>query len=499
VANKSRFEPLLPWERRGLWVLVGFFVVFGVLVEYRSAFLKRRMTDLNCYLRASWAVRQGGARMYHVFDDNLWHYNYPPLFAILLTPLADPPCRDLSLVAGTVAGLAGSPQAAGPLQAATILPASRAPFLPDAPPLVPYVPFSIAVAVFYLLNLVLLALALHVLASALEDTVGKKSGWSQPRWSRRWWILRVVPMVACLSPLAHTLMRSQANLYLLALFCGLMACLIRGQTFRAGLCLAGAICLKIFPAYLLLIPLWRRDPRMLGGCAAGLVVGLGLIPLLAMGPRQTVICYRELGEVLLGPALGVGDDKSRANELIEVTATDSQSYLATIHNTLHLDPPTRPRVASPQVRRAHWLIGGTLTLLTLLAGWRHRLARGVAVPLLVGSLILMMLLLSPVCHTHYFSLALPLYMGLVALSWEREAQAGKDMTRTRLNVKLLVLMGVMYAGFIPPVLPMGQVPRDAGLMMYVGLLLWGIACVILWRWQPAEQAAAGDIGVSVAA
>jgi hypothetical protein len=52
VAHESRFEPLLPWERRGLWVLLAFFVVFGVLVEYRSAFLKRRMTDLNCYLRA---------------------------------------------------------------------------------------------------------------------------------------------------------------------------------------------------------------------------------------------------------------------------------------------------------------------------------------------------------------------------------------------------------------------------------------------------------------
>ena len=91
VPKETYREPPLTWERWGLWTLLVFFVVFGVLVEYRSAYLRRRMTDLNCYLRASWAVREGGADLYHVFDDNGWHYNYPPLFAILMTPLADPP------------------------------------------------------------------------------------------------------------------------------------------------------------------------------------------------------------------------------------------------------------------------------------------------------------------------------------------------------------------------------------------------------------------------
>ena len=93
---------------------MAFLLAFGVLVEIRSAYMRRRMTDLNCYLRAAWAVRQGGADLYHVFDDNGWHYNYPPLFAILLTPLADPPTQDLSVVAGNVVGLAGSPLAIGP-------------------------------------------------------------------------------------------------------------------------------------------------------------------------------------------------------------------------------------------------------------------------------------------------------------------------------------------------------------------------------------------------
>ena len=32
-----------------------------------------------------------GGDLYGITDDNHWHYHYPPLLAILLTPLADPP------------------------------------------------------------------------------------------------------------------------------------------------------------------------------------------------------------------------------------------------------------------------------------------------------------------------------------------------------------------------------------------------------------------------
>jgi Glycosyltransferase family 87 len=330
-----------------------------------------------------------------------------------------------------------------------------------------------------------LAFSLHHLASALEETGGGRFGWRQPSGGRRWFLLRLLPLWACLVPIAHTLMRSQANLFLLALFCGLMAGLIRGRRFQAGLCLAGAICLKIFPAFLLLIPLIRRDLRGLAGCATGLFVGLLLIPAAAVGPGQTVVWYRELGEVLVGPALGMGENKSRASELIDVTASDSQSFQALLHNTWYLNPVTRPREVDPLARKLHWLIGAGLTLATLLAGWRHRQARGPAMAIFVGALVLVMLLLSPVCHTHYFSMAVPVVMGLMALSWDRQAAAGADMASTRLNVGLMALIGVMYAGFIPPLLPPMQVLRDACWMTYAMLILWLTACVTLWR-LPAD-------------
>jgi alpha-1,2-mannosyltransferase len=465
------------WPSRGeRWLVVLFFAgwaLFGLVVEKRGAFMHRRMGDVGCYFRAGYAVRRGGDHLYDYVCDNGWHYNYPPLFGVLMAPLADPPARDVSLAGTGALGLLGTPGGAGPLLAASALAANPTPLEPDVPPTVPYVPYAVSVALFYALSLLCLALAVHGLAAALE----RSSRWpvvrDGPAGTRRWWGLRIWPVLICLPPIGHTLVRGQANLLLLALVCGLAAEVIRGRRFRAGLYLAGAVCLKIFPAYLLLVPLWRRDGRCLAGCAAGLFVGLALVPTLCFGPARAVKRYEELAQVLVGPALRVGGDQTRAKELIEVTATDSQSFLAAMHNTLHLNRARRPPEASPTVRYAHLALVGLFTLLTLAAA-RRRPDSGPGVTLFVGALTLVMVLASPVCHTHYFTLALPLVMGLLAWEWERRGS-------TEVGWGLVVLFALQVAGNVLPLLPAFEVLKDVGLAMYTALALWLAACVALWR------------------
>jgi hypothetical protein len=433
---------LTAWERRGLAALFAALAGFGVLVEMRSAFLSRRMGDLNVFLRAAWAVRSG-ADLYAVTDNNGFHYCYPPLFAILLTPLADAP-------AGV--GRAG------------------------------LLPYAASAGICYILNLACLALAVHLLAGALEGPGGPPAG------SRRWWALRVWPVLACVVPVGHTLMRGQVNLLLLALLGASVAAVVRGRPFRGGLWLAGAVCLKIIPAFLLAFPLWRRDLRFLAGCAAGLVVGLVLVPVAVLGPARAADCYRKLTTVLIAPGLGVGGDASRAEELTNVTATDSQSVLAVLHNTLHPDAGSRPAKASPEVRRASYLICGVLSLLTLAAaGWR-RSDDALAVVLLWGGLTLDMILLSPVCHLHYFALAVPLAMGLIAARWECRAELGPGPG----------LMALFVFGAVANLLPHfpGLVRlRDGGLALYGALALWLTALVVLAkrvRRPPAARALAAS-------
>jgi hypothetical protein len=425
------------WERRGLVLLVVVLVLFGVVVDFRSAFLKRHMGDLGVYLRAAWAVRTG-ADPYTV-TDNDWHYSYPPLLAILMVPLADPP----------------------PGAAATGM-----------------IPFAVSAALWYVFGLGCLALAVHWLASALEQTSANPEVRSQPRGCRRWWALRLVPILACMSPIGHTLMRGQTNLLVLALLCGMAAATLHGRRLLAGVCLAGAICIKVYPVFLLLFPLWRRDGRCLLGCALGLFLGLLAIPAGVFGPERTMILYQEWTEVLLRPALALGEDKSRAKELIEVTATDSQSLLAALHNTLHLDRWTRPHQASRTVRLAAYLIGGVLTLITLLAARRRQNDSAPRTVIFLGMLILCMLLLSPVCHLHYFCLSLLLLMGFLAMAWERDRGAGYLGNGWRL------LLGANFVVNALPGVPGLDVLRDVCLAMYAALLLWLVGVVLLCKHWP---------------
>lgn len=433
-ALDSRQAPLGRGERLALVVFFVVLAVFGIITEHRSAFQRTRKGDLNVFLRAGWAVRSGDD-LYAVTDDNGFHYHYPPLLAILAAPLADPP--------------AGA----------------------DHTWMLPY---SISVAICYLLNLLFLAFAVHHLARALEQTTAGRLGLNWPVGSRGWWALRMTPILACVIPIGHTLSRGQVNLLLLALFAGFLADLLHGRHFRAGLWLSGAICVKIIPAYLLLLPLWRRDGRCLAGCAAGLVLGLLVIPLVFLGPSRTVDCYREMARTVLMPGLGSGDDKSRAVELTNQTATEGQSILTALHNTLHYDLATRPHKASPELRRISYLLGALLTLTALGAfGWRRR-EDGTDVVLFFGLLVLNMLLISPVCHLHYFSLLLPLVTALAANRWQERKQLS-------LGPWLLGIILVSGIGNLLPQLPDMNLFRDCGSAMYGSLLMWLMGVAVLWR------------------
>lgn len=425
------------WERRGLWLLLFLIPAFGVVVEHRSAFLHRRMGDLGVYLRGAWAARQGGEQLYTISCDGGWHYVYPPLLAILLAPLADPPPG-----------------------------ASQPPWS---------LPYKVSVGVWYLFSVLCLCAALHALASALE----RNSAEPPCVGSRRWWALRLWPLLACLAPIGGALVRGQVTPLLLALLCACVAADLRGRKLTAGLWLAAAICLKIIPAFLLLVPVWRRDGRCLAGCALGLVMGLGVIPLAALGPTHTVGCYRDLGVRLLGPALGVGDDKHLARELIQVTGTDSQSFQSAVHNTVHLKRATRPPDASPRVRRTHWLLGSLMTLLTLLAFRRHPGVDGAHTAMLVGALTINMILVSPVCHLHYFALSPLLLMGVMAAEGSRTACPSR---------RLQTLMAVNLLANLLPMIPGMEVLRDLCLAMYAAVLLWGYACLVALR-RPAASVA----------
>jgi hypothetical protein len=425
-------------EWLGIALFVGVAVAFGAVVMFRSAFLHKRYTDLAVFLRAAWAVRYG-LDLYTITDDKGLFYHYPPLLAILLIPFADPP---------------GSAR----------------------------IVFALKAGLWYFLSVAVLIAAVHGLASALESAspvLARQSTSGRTRW---WWALRVVPVLACVPHLGHALGLGQVNVLWLALLCGMTAALVRRRSARAGFFLAGAICLKVVPAFLVLYPLWRRDVRCLAGCAAGLFVGLVAIPVGVLGPQRAWESGNQWADVLLKPAFGLGGDQARQKDLLDITATHNQGLLALFHNTLHLTENPRPPQAADVTRRASLLVGGLLTLVTLLAaGWR-RPESPLAPVLFLGALTLNMLLLSPAGHAHYIVLTIPLMMGIIAALWER---AGTPYWNGRLN--FLFALNLLTSGV--PLIVCWNVLYDVGVPMQGALVYWVVGNLLLWKVTRARSLA----------
>jgi hypothetical protein len=205
-----------------------------------------------------------------------------------------------------------------------------------------------------------------------------------------------------------------------------------------------------------------------------------VIPAAVFGVPRTVSYYQEYDQKLLRPAMGQGTDQSRAKELIEMTANDSQSILAAIHNTIYPDRLQRPPHPSATVRWVHRILCGLMTLVVLgAAGWR-RTSSAAATVLFAGVLGLTMVLMSPVCHLHYFCLSVLPVVGLVAAAWDRHG-------RPLLGLRLFLLLVVNVAGNSLPHLPDLELLREVGLAMYPALLVWAMGCIELWRQTRTQQ------------
>jgi alpha-1,2-mannosyltransferase len=426
-------DPFAPPSRPQRILLLGLLaaaLLFGAVVELRSAFLSRRMGDLPIFLRGAWAASTG-ADLYAVTDHNGWHYNYPPLLALLLAPVGEPP--------------------------------------PDvgAPP----VPYPVVVALWYGLNLLALALGVHVLASALESRSGDTRVRHLPRGAQRWWSLRIAPVLICLPAIGGTLARGQINLLVLACLCAMCAAAVQARRLRAGVWLALAACLKVLPAVLILYPLRRRDRRWLAGSAAGALLGLLVVPALTVGPARTLpLAERWAGAVLL-PAFGLAADDSRSAELLAMTNNDNQSPMAAAHNVLLSATPRALRPAAPHTaaRAVHWIAAVALIAATLACS---ACAAALREAILLGLWCLVMVLVSPASHLHYFAFAVPLVMALFAAALEPQAPRALRRACTGIAVLYPVALGL-------PHLPGLEALRHGGLAAGATIALWMVGLCVL--------------------
>lgn len=429
-------QPLRRWEVAAIALAVFGLVAFAVLTEIRSCFLKFRHTDFTVYVRAAWAAREGHD-MYAVADEHGWHYCYPPPFALALTPLADPP--------------PGFPR--------------------DG-----YPPFWFAAAVWIVVSTFAAIWAAHVAAKAiLPDAV---------RGSRRWWYARTVPLCISAGGVGFTISHGQVNTAVAAFVVGSFVAWAAGRRFASGAWLAAAAALKITPGLLVLYPLVRGDRRALVGFAAGAVVLLLAFPAAFFGFGGAVRENLKVVEQVLTPGATGGGDQTRSRELTNLTATDSSSFQVVIHNWQHPVRWFRPHDATSTTRLAHWAISGAMLAATLLVIRRRRDAGPADQLVMLGSLTLVMLLMSPVSHNHHFAMGLPAVCGL----WLRglAARPGEAFGGWHAAVPI----GVWGVGVGLLLFP-GEVfvqMREFGVGTAVTVMLWGTGLTAVWKTPAAVVA-----------
>jgi alpha-1,2-mannosyltransferase len=425
--------PGLPGDRRmsrSEWIFFGLMIsviiYYAVITEIRSCFLERRMTDFGVYLRAAWAARTGND-MYAVTCDNGWHYCYPPTFALFLMPLADPPSG----------------------------------FSREG-----YIPYSVSVAIWIVLSYGFAIWAAHVLANLILPEA--KPG------SRRWWSARNGPLFLSAGGIGYTIVHGQVNTLVAALVAATFVAWVARRKLASGIWLAAAIAVKVVPAFLVLFPFIHRDRRTLIGVALGAVLLLGVLPACVFGVSGAIRENRKLVDQVLLPGTTGKGDQTRARELTQTVATDSHSFQAVIHNYLHPDPYTRPADASATTRIIHWSICGFMTAVTLLAGWRSRRADAPVQLVFLGSLLLVMILTSPVSHVHHYAMALPAISGL----WLKGLHGRPGMAWPSPWVSVPLFFWCLGTGL--PLLP-GQTfvqMRQFGLGTSATVIVW-VACVVV--------------------
>jgi len=426
----------------GLYLLLLLFIIFGIIVELRGALQTKRKTDAGVYFRAAWAIRTEN-NLYSITDDRNWHYIYPPLFAITMWPLADPP---------TGMDRTG------------------------------YLPYEISIALWYIITLLFGFFGIHILANALEKTSADPNIRNQPNFCIRWWALRTLPIIILLLPIGRTQVRGQIGLIISFILCGTMAYILYGKRFLAGLWLSAAICIKIIPALFLLVPIWRRDWKMISGTFTGLLFGLILIPTIVMGPKGVMQGYQSFYNETLMAGIKGDTEGSRGKELTGITSTDSNSPMVIMHNIINPKPYTRPKNAHPLVRITHWIIALIMILLTLLAaGWKNsgkllssKVEATSRETLFMASLIPIMCTASPVFHPHYISMALPLITILISILWERNPPhtiptVWKIIFGTLIITHLLTSIDEGIFLYF----------RDFGLVLFSTILLWTSSITLL--------------------
>jgi hypothetical protein len=357
------------------------------VVIYRAGV--RGFGDVQVFFRAGWAVWTGYP-LYQVTDSHGWSYHYPPTFALLMGPFANP--------------LPGQPQPWWAL------------------------PMPAAVGVWYGLCALAAFAAVHVWARALERHVGVTVS------DRGWWALRLGPLIALLLYLGAGFERGQPTAILILLVCGFLALAAERRPpageIGAAWALSAAIAAKIFPAVFVLMPLLRRDGRTIVHGIVACLILLFVVPAVVLGIGPTVDLYRTLWTERLA---GIADSEVAARIQGELSpwSDDMVAIGPMLARTFSAPAPDAPFDLPHWAWLAQIAFDAAVMVIWVALGYRRwwgpggdRQPAAYAI-LFAGALLLAVLpAMLPVAQPHYWAQLMPLTAVLTIEHWRRTESDG---------------------------------------------------------------------------
>ncbi|MFH1300355.1 MAG: glycosyltransferase family 87 protein [Planctomycetota bacterium] len=244
-----------------------------------------------------------------------------------------------------------------------------------------------------------------------------------------WTTLALVTLLLACDPLQQSLIQGQPNLLLTLLIVGAWRAGRAGNSVVSGMCLGIATAVKIYPAYLFLYFLVRRDGRALAGGA----ISFALITLITAAVFG-VDAYRDYLTVVLPSISDITNNWGNASLLAFWERLFDQS-----------SDSTQPLVNSPVLLQisvwSSWLV---MTALAVRSVWKTRAEtfsnEGFAIT------IVAMLLMSPTTWHHYFIiLAFP--VGLLLARYQ--PHTAKRWIVNLLMLALAISPRVAWALLIP--------------------------------------------------
>ena len=316
-------------------------------------------------------------------------------------------------------------------------------------------PYSIVMVPFALLALPVSVLAWYFVCAGLTvsaiSMAGRLAGTVAASERKRLAILFIPALIVAVW-FTVGLTRGQASVLMSWLVIAAIFWENKGRTSAGAACLAGAVLLKAFALTLLCYYAWRGRWKMVAATLVAILLGGLVLPSAVFGWHGNLHYIGEWIHEVAGPALGSESSRSHSelyDQLLSMERPRNQD-LGSVMQRL---------VEGNQTRLMVLTLAAALALPIWILG---RKANAQSEPLILGTVVVWMLLVSPVAEDHYFSLyVLPSAYALAALM-----DTGQAMRR--FGYTGLTVVGLLNVG---AVLDIGRRFEIYGAVFWGGLLL----------------------------